>query len=76
MVYYKSFKDIILNLRVSLESRSAIRTLLTSSTSTNEETAWKLAKPFTDIPSMPMLPFVGTAWHYMPIVGKYILILE
>ncbi|KAG8188716.1 hypothetical protein JTE90_003972 [Oedothorax gibbosus] len=30
-----------------------------------------MAKPFTDIPSLPMLPFVGTAWHYMPIVGQY-----
>lgn len=70
MVYYRSFKDIILNMKISLASGFAVRTLGAYSTSANQETAWKSAKPFSEIPSLPMLPVVGTAWHYMPIVGK------
>ncbi|GFQ86909.1 probable cytochrome P450 49a1 [Trichonephila clavata] len=35
------------------------------------EEKWKGAKPFSEIPSLPMLPIIGTAWHYMPIIGRF-----
>lgn len=76
MFYYKPFSDIILNIKIGLRNGFAIRTLRTYSMSTEQETRWKLAKPFSKIPSLPMLPFVGTAWHYIPIIGKYTIILR
>lgn len=30
---------------------------------------WTAAKPFSEMPSLTMLPFVGTAWHHIPIIG-------
>lgn len=33
------------------------------------DTALATAKPFEEIPSMYMLPLLGTAWIYLPIIG-------
>lgn len=35
-----------------------------------DEATLAAAKPFEDIPHFTILPFIGTAWLYLPIVGK------
>lgn len=30
----------------------------------------KKAKPFQSIPKVPMVPFIGSAWSYLPYIGK------
>lgn len=37
-----------------------------------DDVALTNAKPFEQIPSLPMVPFLGTAWVYLPIIGNYI----
>ena len=46
-------------------------TAVSSAKETFDDEALANAKPFEKIPSMPILPFVGTGWIYLPIVGKY-----
>ncbi|KFM74193.1 Cytochrome P450 302a1, mitochondrial, partial [Stegodyphus mimosarum] len=31
------------------------------------------AKPFEEIPSIPTIPIIGSAWVYMPVIGRYSL---
>ncbi|CAL1276899.1 unnamed protein product [Larinioides sclopetarius] len=52
-------------------TKSAMRNSSTVASEIDAHTEWMSAKPFSEIPSLPMLPFVGTAWHYMPIIGRY-----
>ncbi|GFS75721.1 probable cytochrome P450 301a1, mitochondrial [Trichonephila clavipes] len=47
------------------------RNFLVNSTRNNSSVAWESAKPFKDIPSVTSLPFIGTAWQTMPIIGRY-----
>ncbi|XP_054706878.1 probable cytochrome P450 49a1 [Uloborus diversus] len=32
------------------------------------------AKPFEEMPKLPMVPILGSSWTYMPIIGKYNLL--
>ncbi|GFQ86911.1 probable cytochrome P450 301a1, mitochondrial [Trichonephila clavata] len=44
---------------------------LINSARSNSSVSWESAKPFKDIPSPISLPFIGTAWQMMPIIGRY-----
>lgn len=35
-----------------------------------DEDTLKKAKPFESIPKVPMVPFIGSAWSYLPYIGK------
>lgn len=41
----------------------------TSKVVPSDDSALATAKPFEEIPSMYMLPLLGTAWIYLPIIG-------
>lgn len=58
----KNLKDVV--------SRS-VRYYSSTNVEVDIEAKWKRVKPFSEIPSLPMLPVIGTAWHYMPIIGKF-----
>ncbi|GFQ64655.1 probable cytochrome P450 301a1, mitochondrial [Trichonephila clavata] len=47
------------------------RSFLINSIRSNSSVSWESAKPFKDIPSVTSLPFIGTAWQTMPIIGRY-----
>ncbi|XP_054706267.1 probable cytochrome P450 12a4, mitochondrial isoform X2 [Uloborus diversus] len=50
---------------------NSIRSAATANTTSHQDVQLSSAKPYEDIPHLPMLPFVGTAWAYWPIVGRY-----
>ncbi|GFT29902.1 probable cytochrome P450 49a1 [Nephila pilipes] len=49
----------------------SIKCYSSSSIKVDIDAKWKRAKPFSEIPSLPMLPIIGTAWHYMPVIGRF-----
>lgn len=51
-----------------LQNRCA--TAIASNKETYDDSALANAKPFEKIPSMPMVPFIGTGWLFLPIVGN------
>ncbi|XP_054706842.1 LOW QUALITY PROTEIN: uncharacterized protein LOC129216650 [Uloborus diversus] len=70
------------SLRIRAYSRNSIRKPITrvisssrSNSSSNlaspQDVQPSSAKPFEDIPHLPILPFIGTAWTFFPIIGIY-----
>lgn len=42
----------------------------TASVNNQNEEALRTAKPFHEMPSPPLWPFIGSAWQFFPIIGK------
>ncbi|XP_035214006.1 probable cytochrome P450 12a4, mitochondrial [Stegodyphus dumicola] len=55
------------------EKNGNIRTTstITANVGTRKDSLWGTTKPFEDIPHLTMLPIIGTAWAYLPIIGRY-----
>lgn len=37
-----------------------------------DDSALANAKPFEEIPSMTIVPFIGTGWAFLPIIGNHL----
>ncbi|XP_035231609.1 probable cytochrome P450 12a4, mitochondrial [Stegodyphus dumicola] len=75
MQKYKMLKKILLeNWHPNVfEKNSSIRVAssITAGTRIGRDSHWEEAKPFEEIPHLTMLPFIGTAWAFLPIIGRY-----
>lgn len=51
---------------------SVVRNITAAATAEKyDDPALATAKPFHEIPRLPMLPFFGSSWIYYPIIGRY-----
>ncbi|KFM68725.1 putative cytochrome P450 49a1, partial [Stegodyphus mimosarum] len=77
MVSYSNFGKILqsgLHVNCLLpKPLSAVRWMATITTGVNQYDDPQLAaaKPFEEIPCIPSLPIIGSAWIYMPLIGRY-----
>lgn len=58
---------------LSIQQHKFVRNITAATAAENyEDPALATAKPFEEIPSIPMLPIIGSSWVYFPFIGKYV----
>ncbi|KFM82863.1 putative cytochrome P450 12a4, mitochondrial, partial [Stegodyphus mimosarum] len=75
MQKYKMLKKILLkNWHPNVFQKNCsirVASTITASARIGKDSHWEAAKPFEEIPHLTMLPFIGTAWAFLPIIGRY-----